>query len=986
MSGNVSGHSTSNNNINSASDPAATYQYQVGVRFAQIDLPDTPENNRIKRPSTRRWTHGWNALDFSNDINEDETGPEGQEGEEDLDAETQESEGAFRLNDTNVSGPVPSQQPSGLNGKETRLLTFGTPSDASNFFTVSNANQSEDVSLPSRAAKMARPSHNNAGNSARVTESVQNGKRRVEIDLVSDDDDDVATPSQRTSNTAGQHSDQSCHTASSSAGVTPSKQTASETSSAKPALRRSQATGVERRLFTTAPQATFVNIPAAIQGHHIQAQTFSPQRQVTPAQAQADRSRSVQAHPSPIQAGDLLSQQLPANNPTFTHDGRNAPRYSPPGLFVNQFHDRPTPAATMERAFLSDQARETNDPIEQRGLPIPRQAGQSAPGYPIDARTSDPFPAKAAHPSLAPGSDPYTWVRPDVGAMSQAQRVQGPANDQHGMSNHNRHFEDADDDNPPATYSRFKNQMQMQDESTKHGNQPRNAYSGGAMRPQTQQPAHSAPTPRDQGGKIVPKAADMDFQRQPSVQSSMVFVAATPQKKRSENPFAGAGVEHLRNRLMGPGHGAYPSEYQHEEQHTQSAKPNHTVRKKDIDRSDKQHLKRGAHFPAMDIADEVNEENVQLYQHTEDYDDGDEEYTPTMVKGKQRALGQGLKKPNNETVSKKPIGLVTLRIPTKAFHLFQPPKDPSVPMGVDFLSRMPLEVRQRIYGHLLKANTSIAVMHGWSQVYRRQQLDLHVSILGVSKKHNTDGNAVLYGENVFRYILRDDAQMVEFETGKKKDERTLPLKKQIDKLRYLELEVEPNRIDLTAFLAFYAALEILVKHKATKLVRLTIDLSPRLQKGVPNKKGDSKDWISQRVWFTKAQGITDVLKQLKARFVYFEIHLEENNNAQATSLRTIVDMRPEISDKEVSAELSKHSDQLKASRTLQARRALAKDSIEERLESEAYKKLDMMHTRLEQAVLKGATHMLHRGWFTELKTERQQRKPIQAGEYAVDDE
>lgn len=125
MSGNVSGPPTSNNNISSASDPVATYQYQLGVRFAEIDLPDTPENNRIKRPSTRRWTHGWNVLDFSNGINEDETGPEGQEeGEEeegeDLDAESQESEIAFRSHDKNVSGPVASQQSSNLNGKRTR--------------------------------------------------------------------------------------------------------------------------------------------------------------------------------------------------------------------------------------------------------------------------------------------------------------------------------------------------------------------------------------------------------------------------------------------------------------------------------------------------------------------------------------------------------------------------------------------------------------------------------------------------------------------------------------------------------------------------------------------------------------------------------------------------------------------------------------------------------------------------------------------------
>lgn len=925
-----------------------------------------------------------------------------------------------------------------------------------------SAMQSQDSPL-SRA-----PPRASSGNSARVNESIRNGKRRVEIDLLSDDEDDVASPSQRASESARQRSDQSGRMGSSSSGVIHGRQSASspiEIRTSKAALRSSRPTGLQRRLYTTAPRATFVNVQAAGSGSQRHAQTSPAQRQVPPAQMHADRTPNVQGHPSLNQAGALLSQQPPADDPAFPQDGSsNASRYSSQSLFVNQLQDRPTSAATMQRSFFPpDHDRTMNSPMEQHGLPIPRQA-HPAPEYPAGARPGGSFPARVPHPSLARGSD-HSFVRPDVGAMSQARRFQEPVrrghqitgsppdlqqpsfdtlfrprataatgsrplngatmmdatsvgwplsntgpgaetpmsthsrvrdgdslsqssgstNYQHDGSNIERRFDESDDDGPVRRYSQFEKQKQKQDELAKHCNQSSPAPSGSAFRPQLSvtQKAQYVATP-SQGRSIDPKATGMSIQRRPALQSHKDFVPATQQQERSDNSFAGLRFEHLHNRPMSTGHTVYPSGIQHQERQNQSAKPRYHE-KNDTDSSDEQRVKKGIRFSAAEIG---HKDDFQHYEHGEDYAfAGDEEHPRTKDKGKQRAWGESFRGSKNQTVSKKPVRLVTPRISAKAIHLLQQPKDPSVPMRFDFFTQMPVEVRRRIYRHLLKANTPIGVMNGWSQVYCGQQLDLHVSILEVSKKHNVDANTVLYGENVFRYILRDDAQMVEFEVGKKnKDERTFPLNKQSDNLRCLELMVEPNRIDLTASLAFYAALEILVKHKATKLHRLTVDLSPRLQQGVPNKKGVSKDWVSQRVWFTKAQGITDMLKQVKAHFVYFDIHLEEDNHSRATSLRTIIDLRPDISDKEVLAELIKQSDQLKASRSIAARRAIARESIEERLEAEAYKKLDMMSTRLEQAVLKGAPHMLQRGWFTELKMKRAQRNTTQGGDKAVENE
>lgn len=926
--------------------------------------------------------------------------------------------------------------------------------------------------MQSQASPPSRGSpKGSSGNSARVTESVRNGKRRVEIDLLSDDEDEVAPPGQRASESARQRSDQPRRIGSSSAGNNRGEQSASspaEASTSQANSRRPRLTGLQRRLYTTEPEATFVNVQAADSRRQPQAQASPAQRHMPPAQMHVDRSPNVPVHPSPNQTGAPLLQQPPADAPSFAHDrSRNESHGSSQGLFVNQYQDRPGPIPIMQQSFFpSNHGYIMNGPMEQHGLPIPYQA-QPAPGYPAGARPGGSFPARVPHhPGLAPGSNPSAWTRPDLGAMPQAAYFQGPAmrghqiggspfdwqqpsfdtlyrpqpfaptgsrplqnapmmgattvgrpfsnagrgaempmnthsrgragdvfsessgsmNYQHGVSNTGRRFDESGGDDPTRRYSQSEKQKQKQDESTKHGYQSSTAPSGNSSRPQlsaTQKAGNAAIA--SQGGNIDPMATGKSIQRQPAVRSNMDFVAATQQQERSNNPFAHLRSEHLDDRPMGPGHAVYPSAAQHQERQKQSATSSYHE-KNDTESSDEQHIniKKNIRSYAAGMRHQANKDDVQPHQHSEDSDDGDDEYPRPKDKGKQRARGEGFRNPKNETVSKQPVRLVTLRIPTKAFHLFQPPKDPSIPMGFDFLSQMPVEVRRRIYRQLLKANKPIAVMHGWSQADRGQQLDLHVSILGVSKKHNVDANTVLYGDNVFRYILRDDGQMVEFEVGKKnKDGRTLPLKKQMNNLRCLELVVEPNRIDLTASLAFYAALEILVDNKATKLYRLTIDLSPRLQQGAPNKKGVSKDWVSQRVWFAKAQGITDMLKQLKAHFVYFDIHLEQDNHSRATSLRTIVDFRPEISDREVEAELNKHSDQVKASKSVAARRAIARESMEERLEAEAYKKLDMMNTRLEQAVLKGAPYMLQRGWFTELKT---QRKTIHGGDRATENE
>lgn len=555
--------------------------------------------------------------------------------------------------------------------------------------------------------------------------------------------------------------------------------------------------------------------------------------------------------------------------------------------------------------------------------------------------------------------------------------VQGPERSakkrQDGARKPKRNFDESHFDGSDALSSSSRPKKQRLGDLTHDGSrlevwQPYIAYcqTGSASTSQETKTQPKEQTSTAPGG-IVPKAIGLSVQSQQVAEPNVDVVARAQRQDRPAATSLAMEGDHNETHHTGPGFAANSSVSHHQERTTCSPARNDPT-KSVIGVGNEQRMEECDHIPSMLIEDDVDH-------------GGDDEHSSSNSHGKLRAGDKGNKKSKTEIVSKQPSRAVTIDIPTKAVRLCQPPNDPSVPMGRDFFSRTPIEVRRRIYRELLKAKDSITVLKGWSQVYRHQQLDLHASILGVSKGHNSEANTVLYGENVFRYILRDDGRMVDFETGKKKkDERMLPLKKQIDNLRYLELEIEPNRIDLLAGIALYTALETLVDNKATKLSRLTIDLSPRLQQGVQGKKGMDEDWVSQRVWFTRAQGMTDMLKQLKPRSIFFDIHLEESNYCKAISLRTILKLRPEVSDNEVSSELRKHNNRRMS---LEARRVLARERVEARLEAEAYKKLDMMNTRLEEAVLNGAPYMVRRGWF-EFKSKRKQRKTIHGGASDVD--
>jgi hypothetical protein len=97
------------------------------------------------------------------------------------------------------------------------------------------------------------------------------------------------------------------------------------------------------------------------------------------------------------------------------------------------------------------------------------------------------------------------------------------------------------------------------------------------------------------------------------------------------------------------------------------------------------------------------------------------------------------------STSPRAVEIVTLAVETPApIHVAQ-----------TTLFSLPLEVREKMYGHLLTAATSVPVLRGWTQCYVRYRGGLDTAILSVCRQTYTEGIRVLYMTNTFMYLIRD---------------------------------------------------------------------------------------------------------------------------------------------------------------------------------------------------------------------------------------
>ncbi|KAF7562832.1 hypothetical protein G7046_g1340 [Stylonectria norvegica] len=79
------------------------------------------------------------------------------------------------------------------------------------------------------------------------------------------------------------------------------------------------------------------------------------------------------------------------------------------------------------------------------------------------------------------------------------------------------------------------------------------------------------------------------------------------------------------------------------------------------------------------------------------------------------------------------------------------PEPPPLPA----LLRMPAEVREDIYRHILIAEKPVLVRASWTRIFEREKPCIDTRILRVSKQIYAEAIRILYSENTFLYRLRD---------------------------------------------------------------------------------------------------------------------------------------------------------------------------------------------------------------------------------------
>lgn len=271
---------------------------------------------------------------------------------------------------------------------------------------------------------------------------------------------------------------------------------------------------------------------------------------------------------------------------------------------------------------------------------------------------------------------------------------------------------------------------------------------------------------------------------------------------------------------------------------------------------------------------------------------------------------------------------------------------------------LPLEVRQAIYRHLLVAEYPIEVLHGWSEVRRWQGLALHSALLRTCARIHDEAAALLYSENVFSYALRDDGRRIA-PGGSQPLQLTLPLLRYAHHFRTLELHLQRSGSILVYNDAIYWALGTLKLVGVNGLQKLTIVISPHVDKG-------DDDRVAMASYFRSDSQVIQLLKDLRTDLIQIDVQLPETNGEAKKSIRTVINRCIDVDQMEVFREMDRQSGEEMGLGSATRHRIAEAEAIRKSKEV-VDERLNRLSTRIQNACTKGAAWVLRRGWFTEFE-------------------
>lgn len=326
----------------------------------------------------------------------------------------------------------------------------------------------------------------------------------------------------------------------------------------------------------------------------------------------------------------------------------------------------------------------------------------------------------------------------------------------------------------------------------------------------------------------------------------------------------------------------------------------------------------------------------------------------------------------------KPSKIVSLRyvpanLPPKLRRIMVMGTDPSEPVGIKcfLLGRvlrsqgvgyieLPPEVRRTIYRLLLVAEKPIEVLRGWSEVRRRQDLELHPALFRACRQMHDEATEVLYSENSFTYALRDDAKMVSLKEGESW-RLVMPLNRYIHHFRNLKLVLQRSGTEKEEYTkAIYRAIWNLNYMGVNKLKKLTIVIRPHIE--------TDDNQVSMAAYFQSNNDVIRMLKGLRTDFIQIDVHLPATNSETAKSIRSIIDKRIEVDGVDILRQMDKQTEE-EMELGKKERRRLAEAQLVKKSKEAINDQLHRLSTRIQNACTKGAAWVLQRGWFIEFESD-----------------